>query len=546
MRMKRQGFLKSSAILLAMIIITKALGILYKVPLTLLLGGEGMGHLSAAMSVFAPVFAAAVSGITPAVAKLTAENCALRRFANMRKTRRTAMRLFGLLGAAGCALLIAAAPLLSKLSGSSGSPAAVICAAPTLLFCALMSVEKGYYEGLSNMVPTAVSEIAESVFRLVCGLGLGYAAGRVMGLSSELCAAAAILGTSAASMLGCIVIFVMTLRRGDGISKADLESDPVTDSSRRIRSSLMTVCAPIALTTVVNSMSGLIDLMTIPRGLTAAAVKAPHLFDRITAAGIRAEAVPNFVYGSYTALALTIFGFVPTVTAMLSKSLLPEITAAHACGDKVRLNKSLSRLIRAAALIAMPAGALIMIRPEEILSLLFGPRATEIYACREAFMILGAAAVFSGIAAPCFAALQLTGRPREGIKIMVGSAAVKLALNLLLVRMPQLGISGAAVSTLGSVMFIMELCLYRLRRLTGGRLRPAALMIKPMYAAGLAMAAAAAVPEIPEKRLFAGGGERAALCVTLLFSCIVYGISLVLLCEMPKNKIKRSFFKKKL
>ena len=529
-----------------MIIITKALGILYKVPLTILLGGEGMGHLSAAMSVFAPVFAASVSGITPAVAKLTAENCALRRFANMRKTRRAAMRLFGLFGAAGCVLLIAAAPLLSKLSGSSGSPAAVICAAPTLLFCTLMSVEKGYYEGLSNMVPTAVSEIAESVFRLVCGLGLGYAAGKILGLSSELCAAAAILGTSAASMLGCIVIFVMTLRKGDGITKKDIDSDPVTDSSHRIRSALLTVCAPIALTTVVNSLSGFIDLMTIPRGLAAAAVKAPHLFDRITAAGIKTEAVPNFVYGSYTALALTIFSFVPTVTAMLSKSLLPEITAAHACGDKVRLTKSLSRLIRAAALIAMPAGAFIIIRPKEILSFLFGPRVTEIYACREAFMILGAAAVFSGIAAPCFAALQLIGRPREGIRIMVGSAAVKLGLNLLLVRVPQLGISGAAVSTLGSVMFIMELCLFRLRRMTGGRLSPAALMIKPMYASGLAMAAAAVVPKMLENGLSASGEGRAVLCLTLLFSCIVYGVSLVLLCEMPKNKIPRAIFKKKL
>lgn len=37
--MKRQGFIKGSAILLAMVLITKILGLLYKIPLTNLLGG---------------------------------------------------------------------------------------------------------------------------------------------------------------------------------------------------------------------------------------------------------------------------------------------------------------------------------------------------------------------------------------------------------------------------------------------------------------------------------------------------------------------------
>ena len=40
--MKRQGFIKGSAILLAMVLITKILGLLYKIPLTNLLGGTGM------------------------------------------------------------------------------------------------------------------------------------------------------------------------------------------------------------------------------------------------------------------------------------------------------------------------------------------------------------------------------------------------------------------------------------------------------------------------------------------------------------------------
>lgn len=78
--MKRQGFIKGSAILLAMVLITKILGLLYKIPLTNLLGGTGMGYFASAFSVFTPVFAIVVSGIPSTMARLTAENYALERF----------------------------------------------------------------------------------------------------------------------------------------------------------------------------------------------------------------------------------------------------------------------------------------------------------------------------------------------------------------------------------------------------------------------------------------------------------------------------------
>ena len=542
--MKKQGFIKGSAILMIMIAVTKALGILYKVPLTILLGGGGMGHLSAAMSVFTPVFAAAVSGITPAVARLTAENCALGRYENMRKTRRVALRVFLLAGTVGCFLLISGAVLLSRLKPSQADLPAVMCAAPTLIFCALMSVEKGYYEGLSNMLPTAAGEIAESALRLICGLGLGYTAGKVLGLSAELCAASAVLGTSAASMLGCIIIFSLTLRHGDGITKEQLLSDPVTDSGPRIASRLIRIAAPVAFTTVVNTLTGLIDLLTIPNGLSSAAERSPHLFDRLTAAGIAPSEVPNFIYGSYTALALTVFGLVPTVTGMLSKSLLPEITSAYASHDRKGMSRALSRLITAAALISMPLGALIAACPEGILAFLFGSREMEIYSCEKAFMILGAAAVFSGLSAPCFAVLQLLSKPSVSVGIMLGGSAVKLSLNVLLIPIPAFAFTGAAISTAASSLYILVLCLIRLCSLTYGELKPLRLLVKPFYAGLLCLSAAFISPRLTE-RLNCCSNGRIQLLAVLSISCMVYVVSLILLCEMPKNAFNGSIFKKK-
>ena len=173
--MKRQGFIKGSAILLAMVLITKILGLLYKIPLTNLLGGTGMGYFASAFSVFTPVFAIVVSGIPSTMARLTAENYALERFSNMRHTKRTAFFLFTIISAAAAAVMILTLDFLSRnVVGEPSTKYALMCVAPSIIFCTIMSVERGYCEGLQNMIPTAVSEVIETLFKLILGLGFAY------------------------------------------------------------------------------------------------------------------------------------------------------------------------------------------------------------------------------------------------------------------------------------------------------------------------------------------------------------------------------------
>ena len=82
--MKKQGFLRGSAILLAMVFVTKAIGLAYKIPLTHMLGGSGMAYYSGTFAGFAPLLAAAVSGISASVARLTAESCAFGRYSQVK------------------------------------------------------------------------------------------------------------------------------------------------------------------------------------------------------------------------------------------------------------------------------------------------------------------------------------------------------------------------------------------------------------------------------------------------------------------------------
>ena len=96
--MKTQTFLKGSFILFFSALITKALGALFKIPLTMLLGGVGMGYFGCAYGLFLPIYALSITGLSTAVASLVAKEHGAGQIQNVRKIRRTARLLFAGVG----------------------------------------------------------------------------------------------------------------------------------------------------------------------------------------------------------------------------------------------------------------------------------------------------------------------------------------------------------------------------------------------------------------------------------------------------------------
>ena len=72
----------------------KLLGALFKIPLTNILGGVGMSYFSCAYSLFMPIYALTVTGVSSAVARMTAQSMALGMIDNAKKIRRTALMVF--------------------------------------------------------------------------------------------------------------------------------------------------------------------------------------------------------------------------------------------------------------------------------------------------------------------------------------------------------------------------------------------------------------------------------------------------------------------
>ena len=565
--MKRQGFIKGSAILLAMVLITKILGLLYKIPLTNLLGGTGMGYFASAFSVFTPIFAIVVSGIPSTMARLTAENYALERFSNMRHTKRTAFLLFTVISTVAADVMIISSNILSHhVIGEPNTKYALMCVAPSIIFCTIMSVERGYCEGLQNMIPTAVSEIIETLFKLILGLGFAYGlmyhmsdmydktsmifgtsyADQRQAASAALpfIAAAAILGSSIASAIACLYILISCKIKGDGVTKQMLQKDTVTDSTSITVKKLINCCLPIALISVIMTFANMIDMLTVNPCIKTAMKTAPHRFDSLLSDKLTASMLPNFIYGSYTGLAVTVFGLVPTLTAMFGKSILPSLAESCAKNDKKAMQSGLTKMLTVTSIIAIPAGMGIAVLSEPILRFLFGGRETEIQVCIMPMSILGIAVIFLAIATPCFSILQTLGKPHKAIIIMLLGGIIKLFLNIILIRQPMINITGAAISTLVSEVFICVLSVHAVCRMTGLRPKISEIFVKPTYAALMCSVTAVLSHETLTKTELLQINHRFVTLFSIGIGSIMYFFCLYLLCESPKNIVNYIFSKK--
>ncbi|MCM1524878.1 MAG: polysaccharide biosynthesis C-terminal domain-containing protein [Ruminococcus sp.] len=463
--MKKQGFLYGSAVLMISALLVKITGAMFKIPLAHMLGGTGMGYFSTAYSIFMPVYAVSVTGLPAAAARSVSAAVASGRADKAEAVKKTALMIFGGIGLAGAGIIMLGAyPFCLFTSGDILALPAVIAIAPSVPAGCLISVYRGYYEGQRNMYPTAVSQITEGLAKLIFGLTL---CGGCMNLSEkdpELfshifgCSADNITPETAVPYAAASAVFGITLSSFAGLAYMILHDRKNSKKRTAVRISrgeksrigreLMRIAVPAALGALVTNLTSLIDLVTIMRSLKKLVKTSPWVFSELLGAGIGYGDIPNFIYGSFTGLAVTLFNLVPSFTNMFGKSMLPAAAAAKEEGNADRLGECTFGVLLASALISIPAGLGICVLSEEILTALFSGRTAEIAASAGAMSVLGLAVPFVCISSAAFSVFQAADRADIPVKLMGIGAAVKFIGNIILTPMPRLGVTGAAAATL--------------------------------------------------------------------------------------------------
>ena len=534
--MKRKSvFFRNTLILFVAMFITKIIGAVLRIPLTNMLGGVGMGYFSTAYSFFNPVYTVLAAGLPTIVTKLAAQSVACQRYKEARIIKKAALMLSLAAGFLGTVFMFAfAAPFANYAASSPESIWSVLAIAPSVIFCCLAAAYRGYYEGLSNMMPTATSQVIESVVKAVMGLGLSSVVlhlGEQGMITAEktlpYAAAAAVLGVTFGEFCGTLFLMMRSRFFKDSITETELALSSEAPRKRELIRKIVIQSLPISLGAVVINIGSFIDLLTISSGIQKCFYENQSLFISqypLAFSESGADLFGNFVYGSYTGIVLSIFMIITSMTALMGKSSLPGIAAACECGSREEINHHVSILFSGIFVIGLPLCFSLSVLSEPFLSLLYPVRMAEVSVSTLPLSILCIGGIPIALCGGLSSVFQAVGRSDLPVKLMIAGSALKLLLNLLLLNIPQTAVFGAAVSTVCSHILVMVLGIYLLHNSLGIRCRIFSLFIKP----AIASFACAAMSLFAYYQLFDNFHSVVRMCLAVIAGGGVYIVLLML------------------
>ncbi len=258
---KARSFGKSAVALAAIGIISKLIGALYRVPLTNILGAEGMGMYQLVFPVFALFMVLSTAGIPTALSRMVAEKRA--EGAPTKKYLVSAIIVLATLGTLLAILTFALSGQLARWQGNAETRTGFMIVAPTLILVSLIAGFRGWFQGEMYMLPTAVSNIIEQVVKLAVGIGLSVA---LLPRGVTAAVNGALLGIALSEACALAYLIITFLVRGKKLKGEMLH---VTRTEAHV---MFKVAFPIAIVAVLMPLSGFFDSVIIVNMLKSSGV----------------------------------------------------------------------------------------------------------------------------------------------------------------------------------------------------------------------------------------------------------------------------------
>lgn len=520
--------------------IVRVIGLLYRAPLTAIIGDEGNGYYGTAYNIYTIILMVSSYSMPSAISKLMAQKLAVGEYRNANRVFRCALMYGVLVGLVGSGLLFFGARFLV--------PDVAVCVlqvfAPTVFLFGILGSMRGYFQARGSMVQTSVSQILEQLANAVVSIAAAWllmqtAVGADPTRRAQLGAMGSALGTGAGVLIA-LLFMVFCFRRSKEGRKAEILSD-ATGKEEKYRIFLrdtVLVITPFMLSGVIMNLTTSLNQTIYMR----------MLID-LKGAG---ETATTTLYGIFSNKAVVISNIPISIATAVSSAIIPGISAAYARRDETGARRQVGNAIRITSIIAIPSavGLAVLARP---ITMLMFPQMESLELASSLLSLLAVTVIFYSISTITNAALQSIGRMNLPLVSAGIALVVQTVVLVLLLRFTDLDVRALVlVSILYSVM-IFAVNQYYLRRFLGIRQDVRRDYLQPLVCAALMGAAAKAVYYLvsmaaePVENLPKGFYFRnlAATAAALLAAVLVYGYTMVRsgtirrkdLLSMPKGQL---------
>ena len=525
---RKDDFLMQGAILAIAGVITKIIGVVYRIPLTNILGDEGMGFYGYAFEVYALALLLSSLSLPTVVSKLVSARMAMRQ-------RRNAFRVFVcslvfsiVIGAVFALIIFFGADLISThIMESPLSAYALKVLAPGLFIVSVLGVLRGYFQGLGTMVPTAVSQVIEQIVNAVISLagasilfGIGIKAAEKQNndlMGPAYGAAGGTLGTIAGALSALFfLLFAFFVYRG--VIRRQLRTDRTRrqESYGRILKILLITLVPIIFSTAIYNINQLLD-MTI--------------FNKIMAAQGYPEEKYMALLGIYSGKYNTLLSVPLAMANGLAASIIPSLTGAVARNDRPQIHNKINQSVRFTMLIAIPCFVGFVVLASPIMVLLFGDSS------RTPALLLAV----GSITLVFYCLSTVTNSVLQGldkISVPAKNAGISLVVHIISLLIMLIVFKWNIYALVGSnIVFALCMCILNIRAIhkaNGHRQEMEKTFVKPLLAAVIMGVVTYAVHLVLD--LLIGG--RIPTILSILAAVAVYAVSILKLGALSPEDIR--------
>jgi stage V sporulation protein B len=503
--MQKHSLLKGTLILGIAGVIVKVIGAVYRIPLANIITSEGMGYYGSAYPIYGFLIAISTTGLPTAISKLVSEKTALGLPGEAHRVFRISFATLFAVGLVSSTALFAGSRHLVSAMQNPKAYYSMIAVAPALFFVPLMSAFRGYFQGLQNMVPTALSQIFEQLGRVAVGFALAIV---LLPRGLEYAAAGASFGASSGAIAGLITIYIVYLfHRKRILTDAPRGSLKARESTNSILYRLFAIAIPITLGTSVMPLMNLIDSGIVVR--------------RLQSAGFSIEQSVS-MYGQLSQMAATLVNFPQVITVALAASLVPAISESVARKDIEGMRRKSVMGMRTSILVGLPASAGLAVLSRPIMLMLY-PREPEAWMVLQ---VLALGFVFLAVIQTATGILQGIGKTVIPVRNLLIGSVFKLLISYFLTGTAAINVRGAAFGTVAGYMVASILDFAAIKREIGIRMGVLDSFVKPV-AATMVMSAAAAV--VYRAAVSALGSNTLATLAAVSAGAALYGAVLILI-----------------
>lgn len=351
---------KNASFLMVAALISKIIGMIYKSPLSSLLGRESFACFQFAQNVYFILLMIASFSIPQAVSKIMSERIAFKRYRDAQRVFKGAL-LYAVIAGGIVALICVFGASVLVPDSVANARLALQMLAPTIFISGILGVFRGYFQAYRNMMPTSISQIVEQIAVAVVALLMAnfmvhHFAGTGEDTLQRWSAAGATIGTGAGVTAALLfMLFVYSVNRKTINRRIARDKVSVDESYQQVMRNIVLIVAPIILSAFIYNVNGYIN------GVMYTSISDFRGMDNSQVKVLYAE------FGFF----MTLINIPLTLASTAPTSMIPEVSAHYATGDVKGAIEKINNAAWISMLISMPASVGLAVLAQPVTSLLF-------------------------------------------------------------------------------------------------------------------------------------------------------------------------------